>query len=161
MSFHRLLSPHCAMLNVPLPPFLPFQWAFNWLETRNMEESGNKGLGSTMQSDTSLHDSALKWWDGCEANTLPFNEGLSLAPFFFLQTLCSSNNEPLPLLLPRFYSPLLPGSLMKAAALRGAQRAHMQRDWQGTVSGTCPSAMWWARYCRLALAGRRITRLVL
>lgn len=45
-----------------------------------MEESGNKGLGSTMQSDTSLHDSALKWWDGCEANTVPFNEGLSLAP---------------------------------------------------------------------------------
>lgn len=52
-----------------------------------MEESGNKGLGSTMQSDTSLHDSALKWWDGCEANTLPFNEGLSLAPFFSLPTL--------------------------------------------------------------------------
>lgn len=59
---------------------LLFQWAFNWLEARHMEESGNKGLGSAMQSDTSLHDSALKWWDGCEANTLPFNEGLSLAP---------------------------------------------------------------------------------
>lgn len=44
-----------------------------------MEESGNKGLGSAMQSDTSLHDSALKWWDDCEANTVPFNEGLSLS----------------------------------------------------------------------------------
>ena len=54
-----------------------------------MEESGNKGLGSTMQSDTSLHDSALKWWDGCEANTVPFNEGLSLAPsLLFLLLLC-------------------------------------------------------------------------
>lgn len=51
-----------------------------------MEESGYKGLGSTMQSDTSLHDSVLKWWDGCEANTLPFNERLSLLlpSFLFL-----------------------------------------------------------------------------
>lgn len=49
-----------------------------------MEESGNKGLGSAMQSDTSLHDSALKWWDDCEANTVPFNEGLSLSLSFSL-----------------------------------------------------------------------------
>lgn len=52
-----------------------------------MEESGNKGLSSTMQSDTSQHDSALKWWDGCEANTLPFNEGLSLSAFASLPAL--------------------------------------------------------------------------
>lgn len=54
--------------------FLLFQWAFNWLEARNMEETGNKGLGSTTQCYTSLHDSALKWWDSWEAKTLPFNE---------------------------------------------------------------------------------------
>lgn len=53
---------------------LLFQWAFNWLEARNMEKTGNKGLGSTTQCHTSLHDSALKWWDGWEANRLPFNE---------------------------------------------------------------------------------------
>lgn len=65
-----------------------------------MEESGNKGLGSTMQSDTSLDDSALKWWDGCEANTLPFNEGLFLAPFSSLLFLlfCTTENKPAPLL---------------------------------------------------------------
>lgn len=58
-----------------------------------MEESGNKGLGSAMQSNTSLHDSALKWWDGCEANTLPFNEGLSPAPFSSLPTLTPPKKE--------------------------------------------------------------------
>lgn len=69
----------CSMCHrVPL-----FQWAFNWLEVRNMEGSGNKGLGNTMQSDTSRHDSTLKWWNGCEANTLPFNEGLLLTSRLF------------------------------------------------------------------------------
>lgn len=88
-----------------------------------MEESGNKGLGSTMQSDTSLHDSALKWWDGCEANTLPFNEGLSLAPFSSLPTLYSSNNEPLPLqAFPRFF----PTDWVKVAAVRGTHRVRLQ-----------------------------------
>lgn len=53
---------------------LLFQWAFNWLQARNMEETGNKGLGSTTQCYTSLYDSALKWWDGWEANRPPFNE---------------------------------------------------------------------------------------
>lgn len=53
---------------------LLFQWAFNWLQARNMEETGDKGLGSTTQCYTSLHDSALKWWDGWEANRLLFNE---------------------------------------------------------------------------------------
>lgn len=90
-----------------------------------MEESGNKGLGSTMQSDTSLHDSALKWWDGCEANTLPFNEGLSLAHFSALPTLCSSNNERVPLrsslspLFPRFF----PADWMKVAVVGDTKRA--------------------------------------
>lgn len=73
-----------------------------------MEESGNKGLGSTMQSDTSLHDSALKWWDGCEAETLPFNEGLSLAPFSSYS--CLSKKEPFNLLSLYFsLSLFLPG----------------------------------------------------
>lgn len=66
-----------------------------------MEESGNKGLGSTMQSDTSLHDSALKWWDGCEAKTQPFNEGLSPVPLSWLPTLALQQ----PVILLPLFSP--------------------------------------------------------
>lgn len=63
-----------------------------------MEKSGNKGLGSTMQSDTSLHDSVVKWWDGCEAKTLPFNEGLSLVALSCHRTLFLPKKEPVILL---------------------------------------------------------------
>lgn len=88
-----------------------------------MEESGNKGLGSTMQSDTSLHDSALKWWDGCEANTLPFNEGLSLAPFSSLPILAPPRRSQSLFCLP--FPPFPCAFLadwMKVAAVRGTQR---------------------------------------
>jgi len=82
-----------------------------------------------MQSDTSLHDSTLKWWDGCEANTLPFNEGLSLAPFFSLL---------FPLFVPPTMShflsslpvPLLPGSLDEG----GGVTVHTKRPFPVTGS---------------------------
>lgn len=69
---------------------LLFQWAFNWLQARNMEETEDKGLGSTTECYTSLHDSALKWWDGWEANRLPFNERSHSC------SLLSSNSQAVP-----------------------------------------------------------------
>lgn len=88
-----------------------------------MEETENKGLRRTMQSDTSPHDSALKWWDGCEANTVPFNEGS-----LFGSLLLSFLPTPAPPRLSHFLLSLslspsfFPNDWMKVASVHGTKR---------------------------------------
>lgn len=107
-----------------------------------MEETGNKGLGSSMQSDTSLHDSALKWWNGCEANTLPFNEGsLSNSLLFSSFSSNSGYSKTEPVLLPPFSS-FLPARL---AGLKCRQYA-VHKVNASQISGLPISvgSGWWA-----------------